>query len=334
MAVVVLQTNMAVGVNYTHTVDSSLDYGAVPINTTFYDKTTKQVFFKDSLGEILSVFSGGDPSIPNSNIITSSTQWAKTLAVPVSLPNGALANGWTFFTNADKVAGGTTAYNEFTTAFGISIILSGISGTANINVNGVDYLATFTTNLFTTAQNWVTANQVALTALGIRVFAIGSGAVGQIRFGYETAPLLNAITITNVSGTLSGTKQNTFTGGAVAVQDHLVITYANTNYFGQRILHTIRANFNIATGSVQYASLGLYRYGDSSLIGSTITVLRTPDTTGSQVVLESYTNGASDPFVTGGFYPALVNNTGVTLDFIGSVGILMQNIFQKPTNFQ
>ena len=67
--------------------------------------------------------------VPSSNlnaIITSSTQWSKTLPAPVNLPNGSTANGFTFFDNvADKIADGTTSYNEFNIAFGITITLSG-----------------------------------------------------------------------------------------------------------------------------------------------------------------------------------------------------------------
>lgn len=265
----------------------------------------------------------------NNFILSSSTQWSKTLPAPVTLPNGGTANGCTFFTDANLVTGGTTLYNYYPLQYGIQINLSGTSGTANINVFGVNYLATFSVSLTQTALNWVTANQPTLYALGLEVFAIG----GSIRFGYPTAPTLDAITITNLSGDLTGTKIEPFTGLPTAQPNHLQIPYVGTPYEGLRILHTIRTNFNISTGSVQYATLGLYRYQDDSLIGSTITILRTPDTTGTQNVLESYTNGATDPFVTGGFYVAVKNNTGVSLDFIGNAGILIQNIFQKPVNF-
>lgn len=51
------------------------------------------------------------------------------------------------------------------------------------------------------------------------------------------------------------------------------------------------------------------------------------------ITIETFTASALDPFVTGGFYPALINNTGQTLTFFGSSGILFQSIFQKPVNF-
>jgi hypothetical protein len=49
--------------------------------------------------------------------------------------------------------------------------------------------------------------------------------------------------------------------------------------------------------------------------------------------IHTYTADASDPFVTGGFYIALINNTGQTLGFLGNAGILIQSIFEKPVNF-
>lgn len=49
------------------------------------------------------------------------------------------------------------------------ITLTGTSGTANINVNSVNYLATFNTNLTTTASDFVTTHATALDAAGVTV---------------------------------------------------------------------------------------------------------------------------------------------------------------------
>lgn len=319
---------------------------AVPISV-FRD--TKKVVISNSYslpdvdglpGQVLTTDGFGNASwqpvsgIGSGNINTASTQWAKTLASPVTLPDGQVANGFTFFDNvADKLANGTTSYYEFNIDFGITITLSGTSGSANINVDGVDYLATFTGSLYQTALNWVTANQTALNSIGVIVFALGSGADGRIRFGSSDEALLNAITITNVVANLSGTLANEFTGQPSAFGDHIRIPYNSTPIDGQRLLHTIRANFNIQTGSVQYSELRLYRYQNDSVIGSGITIQRNPDETGQQVVIETYTGSGLDPFVIGGFYIGLANNTGTSLVFESSSGILIQTIFQKPTLF-
>ena len=166
----------------------------------------------------------------------------------------------------------------------------------------------------------------------MRLFALGSGTDGRIRF-CASETILNNITFTNLTGDVSAVIENEFTNDPFAVNDHLLVPYENEPYFNKRILHTIRANFNIVSGSVQYAELGLFRYANDTQIGSGITILRTPDTTGSQVVLETYTASATDSFVIGGFYIALVNNTGVTLDFTSNAGILIQNIYDEQLSF-
>jgi len=402
------------GYEYAATTDSQADWGSVPNDTYFFDKTVKQVFYKDANGGVYGAYVGGTSGNTDTYNV-SSTQWNKTLPAPVPLPNGQIANGFTFFTNADKslptvgavtlgsVVGtgyttalgvattggtgsgllldivatggdvtaisindpgsgytdgdtvtitqgggasddetvtltvnnaGTTPYDEYSIAFGLSIILdvANTSGTANINILGVDYPITFITDNFTSAEAFVTANTATLNALNVRLFALGSGTDGRIRFCAPEATL-NGITITNTSGDITGILQNEFTGTSTAVGDHLLVPYAGKPYFGKRILHTIRANFNIQTGSVQYAELGLYRYANDTRIGSAIIIQRNPDVTGALVVIETYTASATDSFVIGGFYLGLVNNSGVTLNFESSAGILIQNIFDSETSF-
>ena len=163
-----------------------------------------------------------------------STQWSMTLGAPQELANGDIANGFTFFTNADKVASGTTSYDELSIA--------------------------------------------------------GSG-------------------------------------------DHVVIPYVGTAYDGQRLQHNIRVNFGIVTGSAQTLGLSLRRFADNSIIGSEIKVTRDQDVSGNQFNFITYTAGASDPFVTGGFYFALRNDSGSAIEIEGSIGILIQTYYQKPITF-
>lgn len=77
-----------------------------------------------------------------------------------------------------------------------AITLTGTSGTANITVNGTAYLATFSSNLTTTATNFVTSHSAALEARGYKV----TSNAAEIRF-QGTGP----VTIANVSGDLNGT---------------------------------------------------------------------------------------------------------------------------------
>lgn len=99
-----------------------------------------------------------------------------------------------------------TAYPNHTITLqpsGIStraLTLTGTSGTANINVNDVNYVATFATNLTTTATNFVTTNATALLAAGVTVTALA----GVLTFKATDAKVAG-ITITNVTTDLAGT---------------------------------------------------------------------------------------------------------------------------------
>jgi len=314
---------------YQGTTDTQADWVNVPIETLFFDLQEQQIFYKD-VNNVVYPYKKQATNIKN----VSSSQWSRILPAPVNLANGETANGLTFFTDTDIVANGTTSYDQYGIAYGISIILNlaNTNGTANINILGTDYLLTFDTDNFTSVSNWLASNEATLNALNVRVFRLGSGTDGRLRF-CSTEAILNGINFTNSTGNVSATIENEFTGSATASQDHVLIPYIGRPYENNRILHTIRANFNLSTGSVQYCELGLFRYANDSLIGSAITIVRNNDVTGAQVVLETYTGGVSDSFVTGGFYIALINNTGTSLDFIGASGILIQNIFDSPISF-
>jgi len=81
-----------------------------------------------------------------------------------------------------------------------TVTLTGTSGTANVAVNGVDYLATFNTNLTTTASDFVTAHGATLLALG---FTITSNAAVITVSALTT--VFPTLTITNATGNLAGT---------------------------------------------------------------------------------------------------------------------------------
>jgi hypothetical protein len=84
-----------------------------------------------------------------------------------------------------------------------TITLTGTSGTANININGVDYLATFATNLTTSATNFVTAHAAAIAARFGRSVVTSDGVDVIIEAGIPGMDV--AATITNASGNLAGT---------------------------------------------------------------------------------------------------------------------------------
>ena len=485
------------GYEYTATTDSSADWPSVPNETYFFDKTERQVYYKDANGGIYGAYAGGEEGVLNTFNISSS-QWSKTSPL-TPLADGATANGLTFFrddlyaseltlgtpagsgytiandvpttttgsgdnnltvnilavsggritqlelanpgfgytlgdqitvtqagstndqtatitdvasdkslpsvavltidnpgtgystgtaievsggtgigllinidsvggsgeitavsindkgdryTNGDSVTveagsrnatltltcyeAGTTVYDEYNIAYGLSVTLTGGSGTADISIGGTAYRATFNTDLATTAQDWVDTWGDTLRALNIRPFALSDGATdGRIRFCAPRATLLT-LGIANVATDLNGNITNEFTGGTLPEPDHLLIPYVGKPYFGKRIQHYIRVNFNVNTGAVKYATLQLRRYANDSVIGSGIPVQRYDNTsgiTGQQHVFETYTASPTDSFVLGGFYFALENQSGTAWEIEGSAGILVQNIFSNETSF-
>lgn len=105
----------------------------------------------------------------------------------------------------------------------IELTLTGTSGTANINVDGVDYLATFDTTLTETAEDFVDTHAAALLIAGFTV----TSALAVLTFTGETA-LVDAITITNATGDLAGTLAESvivpLTGGCQTAYQTTVIS--------------------------------------------------------------------------------------------------------------
>lgn len=108
----------------------------------------------------------------------------------------------------DRLAELQGAYNDLTITIADSetessreLTLTGTDGTANVNVDGTDYLATFDTDLDTTADDFVTdhASDI-LAATGVTVTADS----GVLTFTGANA-IVDAITITNATDDLDGT---------------------------------------------------------------------------------------------------------------------------------
>ena len=89
------------------------------------------------------------------------------------------------------------------------ITLTGTSGTANIDVDSTNYLATFDTDLTTTAANFVTTHATALNTAGVTVTSNAAVLTFTANVG-GTAFTIAAPA--NVSGNLGGTLDNTVTG--------------------------------------------------------------------------------------------------------------------------
>jgi hypothetical protein len=102
-----------------------------------------------------------------------------------------------------------------------ALTLTGSSGTANVNVDGVNYLATYATSLTVTATNFVTTHAAALLAEGVVVTA----AAGVLTFQGENV-IIDAITFTNATTNADEELVGTLAGSVHA----LVQTGCNTVY--------------------------------------------------------------------------------------------------------
>ena len=102
------------------------------------------------------------------------------------------------------------------------ITLTGTSGTANITVNGTDYLVTFNTNLSTTASDFVTTHATALSTAGVTVSFAGA----ILTFVSSNPSVLFTITdAVNATGNLAGTA----TGPSPADKTLMWIVDGSTN---------------------------------------------------------------------------------------------------------
>lgn len=136
----------------------------------------------------------------------------------------------------------------------IALTLSGTGGTANISVNGTNYLATFDTSLATTAANFETAHAADILAdEGVYVY----DAAGVITFTGEKE-ILDAITITNVTSDLDGT----FGSVAYTIDGTANITLKASNDLDApfQTFDNSYVNINIATASNRMITRSSFPY--------------------------------------------------------------------------
>lgn len=92
--------------------------------------------------------------------------------------------------------------------------LTGTSGTANVTVNGVAYLATFDTDLTTTAANFVTTHAAALLLRGIVVTSSTADVI--LTSSIAGVDFIGTTAVANVSGNLAGSVAATTPNTAAA----------------------------------------------------------------------------------------------------------------------
>lgn len=141
----------------------------------------------------------------------------------------------------------STEYPSLTGNSSRTVTLTGTSGTAAITVGGTNYLATFTTNLTTSANNFVTSHAAALLVRGITVTAD----TGVLTFVAATATF-PTIARTNLSGDLSGTIAAVTAGATTGAPLVDLVSYVRgamtvrvRNYGASALNNFVRFHFKI-----------------------------------------------------------------------------------------
>ncbi len=108
-----------------------------------------------------------------------------------------------------------------------AVTLTGTSGTANITINGVDYLATFNSDLSTTAGDFVTAHAAAILAATGTVVTANAAVLTFV----DAATGFPTISIANATGDLAGTVAaiDYLTNAAVGGCQRVYSTYVTTS---------------------------------------------------------------------------------------------------------
>lgn len=95
MAVNAITTTMAAGVVYTYTTDSNIDWSGVTNDTYFYDLTDKLVYYKDSTGTILSLYSSSSGGTGTDYYVTGGTFSSETLTLDRNDGGSVVVTGFT-----------------------------------------------------------------------------------------------------------------------------------------------------------------------------------------------------------------------------------------------
>jgi hypothetical protein len=99
--------------------------------------------------------------------------------------------------------------------------------------------------------------------------------------------------------------------------------------------HSIRVNFTIKPGGVETGTVSLRRAADNTIVGAPVMFNRNADNGSNQVIFNAYTSSATDPFVTGGFYITLNNDSGANLNLEANtqIGVYIVTSYASPRTF-
>jgi hypothetical protein len=147
MAVNAITTTMAAGVVYTYTTDSNIDWSGVTNDTYFYDLTDKLVYYKDSTGTILSLYSSSSGGTGTDYYVTGGTYNSGSLTLDRNDGNSVIVTGFTSGGDNFYVTGFT--YNDANTLTitrngGLGDLSATINTLTGLTINGVFSASTYT----------------------------------------------------------------------------------------------------------------------------------------------------------------------------------------------
>lgn len=197
-------------VNYVKQEALKQGYAESDINDTIFEQIVLQVFMRGLMADLNRQGFFGDTvkevivsAAPNGTLDADYKEydglWSRVIKDFVS---GEIPS-------AQRLDVNTSTYQDQVAVANVrTATLTGTSGTCNVVINGVNYLATFATNLTTTAANFVTAHAATILARHGRVAVTSSGAAITVTSGVPG----QAVTVTvsaALTGDLTGTVANT-----------------------------------------------------------------------------------------------------------------------------
>jgi len=152
----------------------------------------RQIFFGDTLKENVTSDIAIGTADTNYNVYDGFWTWIKEAITATTIPAAQYVN-----------LNSTTYLTTAGVARSIPITLTGTSGTCNITINGTAYLATFDTDLTTTAANFVTAHAATIAARWHGAVVTSAAAVVTVAANIPGVSITATISAA-VSGNLSG----------------------------------------------------------------------------------------------------------------------------------
>ena len=179
------------------------------------------------------------------------------------------------------------SYQTFTNGEALSSVRSKLNSNAVKATDDVTTLAIGIASL-ETAHITLTETQWDVPSVGTNTITDGNG--------------LNLLTLISDANLNSATSDVT---GRLSIAGNFI----KTDWVGGKMIHTVRLSLEIKTGGQQHYQVNLKRQADNSIVSS-YTIERNQDEPAQTIEFTTRTLSATDPYVTGGFYIELVNNSG------------------------